>query len=74
MIGIYEILCTIIFNYLDFYVKHTFKRIRKFMNQIFVTDSYNIEWKYLDKLNYKFAVELNAHDNPKISDVNHMKN
>ena len=80
MIGIHEILCTIIFKYINFYDKHTFKKIKKFMNRIHMTDLFGIDNKYLVRLddnilsNYKFAVRLCARNNPKITHINHMTN
>ena len=77
MLGIYEILCSIVFNYLDFYDKYTFKRTRKFMNKIHITDLFDIEDKYLENidddilLNHRFAIRLYICDR-KISRVNHM--
>ena len=78
MISVYEILCAIIFKYVNFYDKHTIKKIRKFMNYVYITDLFDIEWKYKSKLsddillNYKFAVKLDAQCNLKITNVNHM--
>ena len=80
MTVIYEILCTIIFKYLEFYDKRTFKRTRKFMNRIHITDLFDIRVEYLQNLNddvllnYKFALRLYACSNPKISNINHMSN
>jgi len=48
------------------------------MNKIHITDLFDIEHKYLYKLdddillNYKFAVKLDAHNNHKINHINHM--
>ena len=76
---IHGILYSIVFEYLEFYDKHTLRRIDKYMNKLKITDMYNIDKKYLKKLddyiliNYDFIVKLNAYDNIKISNVNHLK-
>jgi len=58
MANIHEILRTIIFKHLNFYDKHTIERVRKFMNQIHITDLFDIEDKYLDKLAVPASYQL----------------
>jgi len=75
---IHEIICDIIFTYLDFYDQHKFRRISCHNNKNQIKNLYYIDMKYLSKLddnilqNYKFATKLYAGYNPKITNVNHM--
>jgi len=75
---IHQILLNIIFEYLEFYDKHIFKRINKYANKIRIIDLYNIDFRYLRDLdnkilmNYSDAIKLNADCNSNITNVNHM--
>ena len=54
---IHQILLNIIFKYLKFYDKHTFKRIDKYANKIQIIDLYNIDYKYLDNLDDEILMD-----------------
>jgi len=54
---IHQILLDIIFKYLKFYDKHTFKRIDKYANKIQIIDLYNIDYKYLDNLDDEILMD-----------------
>ena len=78
-IYIHEILCTLIFKYLEFYDKHTFKRIKKNTDRIYITDLFNIHRKYLIRLdddilkNYKCVVKLSLGPCSKVTQIQHIK-
>ena len=80
MLNLHEILYHVIFNCLEFYNKHAFRRICKYMNKIHITDLCDIDCVYLVKLDdknlldYKFAKKLDARHGRKITNVNHMIN
>jgi hypothetical protein len=69
----------IIFGSLDFLSKIRFRCISKYMNSLEIYDFKNIDKKYLllltDKIlfNYHFVKYLNANNNKKITNVNHME-
>jgi len=75
---IHPILCSVIFKYLEFKDKHAFKRICAYTNKIQITDLYDVQRKYLRKLddkilsNYKYVKRLNASNNKNITNINHM--
>jgi hypothetical protein len=68
----------IIFGFLDFISKIRFRSTSKYNNKLEIHDFYNIEKKYLDLLddkillNYPYIKYLNARNNQKITNVNHM--
>jgi len=75
MHNIPEILYGECFKYLQFYSKHTMRRISQKCRQLKITDLCNIDYKYVRKLNdeilqnYTHATKLNANYNEKITDV-----
>ena len=75
---IHEILYNIIFLYLVFYDKHTFQKMNQCTNKIHVINLFDIKLRYHSGLNnkisknYSHIVKLNAINNSKISNVNHM--
>ena len=80
MVDLHIILGNLVFTYLNFYDKHTYKRMNAYANRMKITDLFNIDKKYLKKLDYKilldykFVVRLNAGQNYGITDVNYLTN
>jgi len=78
MMYIHQVLCNIVFTYLEFIDKHAFKRICKYTNKIEIIDLYDIDRKHLKKLNddillnYKSVRRLDACSNYNITNVKHM--
>ena len=66
----HEFLYNVVFVYLDFYDKHKFQKINKYMNTIHVKDLFNLNNDVLK--NYKYVVKLYACNNIKITNINHM--
>jgi flagellin-specific chaperone FliS len=68
----------LIFEFLDFLSKITFRGTTKYMYKLEIHDFYNIEKKYLKLLNdeillnYPYIKYLNASGNRNITNVNHM--
>ena len=70
----------LIFNKLDFLSKIKFRQINSYSMNLNIYDFKNINKKYLQKLNddvlinYSFIKYLNARNNKKITNINHMSN
>ena len=71
-------LCYIIFDYLDFKDKHTFKKIDKKTNSIKITNLYDINQKYCQNINqenlknYPYVKKLKLDGNVRVRSLNHL--